>query len=132
MQKAANRTKDTAEFENKEQTAPKTLEKFRTRSKALERDKRLGQQGANRSKGTEKRANPSTETGDFVSREQSARKELDSLPPQNDKSTRDTAVNRSKKKKRNEEKGVNRARTRLAEATVSENKNQTAGKRLLL
>ena len=67
-----------------------------------------------------------------MSREQSARKELDSLPPQNDKSTRDTAVNRSKKKKRNEEKGVNRARTRLAEATVSENKNQTAGKRLLL
>ena len=55
-----------------------------------------------------------------------------SRPLKKDRGIREKALSRSKKKKRNEEKGVNRARTRLAEATVSENKNQTAGKRLLL
>ena len=60
-------TKETREFENKERTARKSLENLRTRSEMLERDSRVSEQEASRSK----------KTGEFENREQTARKRLE-------------------------------------------------------
>ena len=45
----ANRSKETKEFQRKEQTARKRLENFSRRSKPLERNYRISAEGANRS-----------------------------------------------------------------------------------
>ena len=64
----ANRSKKKT-IENKEQTARNELENFRTRSKPLERDKRMSAEGANRPK----------ETREFQQKEQTARKRLENF-----------------------------------------------------
>ena len=64
-EQGANRSKETREFQQKDQTARKRLENFRTRSRPLS----ISEQGANRSK----------ETREFQQKEQTARKELESF-----------------------------------------------------
>ena len=45
-EQVANRSKETREFENQEQIAPKKIENLRTRSKPSERDNKMSEQGA--------------------------------------------------------------------------------------
>ena len=51
-EQATNQAKETAEYENKEQTAQQRLGNLRTRSKPLESDWSISEQGANQAKET--------------------------------------------------------------------------------
>ena len=77
------RSKETSEFENKEQTARKELENFKQRSKPLERDQRISNavrenENKERTDRTLKfqKANRPKEIREFATKEQTIRKRI--------------------------------------------------------
>ena len=68
-EQGANRSKETGEFQQMEQTARQRLENFSRRCKPPERDQRISEQGANRSK----------ETREIENKDPTARQRLENL-----------------------------------------------------